>query len=54
MFFVETATHFSGFFDEYKVQNYNNYLKYFLYNITNVFSATLDQFNASLLYKSMN
>ncbi len=43
---------FPGFFDEWKVQKNSIYLKY--KDIINVFTATFDQFNASLLNKNVD
>ncbi len=43
---------YPGFFDEWKVQQKSIYLKY--KDIINVFTATFDQFNASLLNKSVD
>ncbi len=46
---------FSGLINELKVQKNSNYLKYKSYNIIiNVFIVTFEQFNASLLNKSIH
>ncbi len=52
-FFKCDTVYFSGFFDESKVQKSRMYLKQIVCNIINVFTATFDQFNASLLNKSI-
>ncbi len=52
--FVENLIHltYSGFFDEQKVQKNSVYWKHIL--LHNVFTDTFDQFNTSLLNRSMN
>ncbi len=54
IFFSKTFFFFSEFFDEKKVQKNSIFFNRNFCSIIDVFTATFDQFNASLLNKSIH